>query len=124
MTATMKAKPVARFLLELTPDDDGFADIQAISDRSRDVCDELAAENIMIRLLRSVFVPEDGTCFLLFEAASGLVVEEVARRAAAEDAVVWQLRRASVGATIRTRARDAKHSASEFSSNRTVVAGP
>jgi hypothetical protein len=120
MNATTNAKQISRFLLELTPDGNGFADIQAISDRSRDVCDELAAENINIRLLRSVFVPEDGSCYLLFEAASGLVVAEAARRAAAGDAVVWQLRRASVTTTTRTRA--STQSASGLSADPPLVA--
>ena len=34
------------------------------------------------RFLRSVFVPEDGICFLLFEAATAGMVEEAGRRAA------------------------------------------
>ena len=35
-----------------------------------------------MRFLRSVFVPEDETCFYLYEAASAEAVREAARRAA------------------------------------------
>jgi hypothetical protein len=96
MSGTTSGEHIRRFLLELKPVDNGFADIQAVGARSRAVCDELADESVPIRLIRSVFVPEDGSCFLLFEAASAGVVAEAARRAAAPVAVVWELRRASL----------------------------
>jgi hypothetical protein len=96
MNGTTNGEHLSRFLLELRPVDNGFADIQAVGARSRDVCDELAGESVAIRLIRSVFVPEDGSCFLLFEAPSAMVVAEAARRAAAPAAVVWELHRASL----------------------------
>lgn len=43
---------------------------------------ELTAEGRPVRLLRSIFVPEDETCFLLVETASVEDVQEAARRAA------------------------------------------
>lgn len=43
---------------------------------------ELTAEGQSVRPVRSIFVPEDETCFLLFEAGTAEAVHETARRAA------------------------------------------
>jgi len=43
---------------------------------------ELTAEGRPVGLVRSIFVPEDETCFLLVEATTALDVRETARRAA------------------------------------------
>ena len=43
---------------------------------------ELTREGRPVRCLRSIFVPEDETCFLLYEAASEHLVREAALRAA------------------------------------------
>ena len=44
------------------------------------VADQLTGEGKPVRLLRSVFVPEDETCFYLFAAQSSDAVVEAARR--------------------------------------------
>ena len=41
----------------------------------------LAREGRAVQYLRSVFVPEDETCFLLYEAGAAEVVEEAIQRA-------------------------------------------
>jgi hypothetical protein len=46
--------------------------------------EQLTREGIEIRCLRSVYVPEDDTCFLVFEGASAEAVGEAGRRAALE----------------------------------------
>jgi hypothetical protein len=43
---------------------------------------QLSSEGTPVRCLRSIFVPEDETCFFLYEAASADVVREAVRRAA------------------------------------------
>lgn len=48
----------------------------------------LTAEGTPIRFLRTILVPEDETCFLVFEATSQLAVQEVARRAGCGEARV------------------------------------
>jgi hypothetical protein len=75
-------QPLIRYLVELTPAESGYEDIQALVARSRAACQELTRPDAPVRFLRSVYVPEDGSCFLLFEARSAPVVEEAGRRAA------------------------------------------
>jgi hypothetical protein len=41
----------------------------------------LTSEGRPVRYLRSIFVPEEETCFFIFEAASAEDVEDAARRA-------------------------------------------
>jgi hypothetical protein len=89
-----KRPSLTRFLLELTPAENGFKDIQALSARSRAACDEVTTDSASVRLLRSVFVPEDGSCFLLFEASSAPDMEKVAGLAAVPVGRVWELPRA------------------------------
>jgi hypothetical protein len=84
---------LSRFLMELVPAQAGFDDIQSVSDRSRAACEEMTVESKPIRLLRSLFLPEDGSCFLLFEAASASNVEEAARRAFVQPGPLWELQR-------------------------------
>jgi hypothetical protein len=73
--------PPGRYLVELTQSKSGFDDIQALAARSRTACDELSREGTPVRFLRSVFVPEDGSCFLLLEAPSAQDAGLAVRRA-------------------------------------------
>lgn len=79
---THEAEPeLGRYLLELVPKRNGFEDIRALTERSRAACDELALEHVVVRLIRSIFMPEDGTCLLVFDAASAPAIAETVRRA-------------------------------------------
>jgi len=49
--------------------------------RTRLVAEELTLEGEPVRCLHSIFVPEDETCFYLFEALSVEAVREAAQRA-------------------------------------------
>jgi Protein of unknown function (DUF4242) len=71
----------ARYLVELDPPDTDWADIQALTARSRAASDELSQHGTPVRFLRSVFVPEDGKVYLLFEGPSEAAVREAASRA-------------------------------------------
>ena len=48
---------------------------------TRRAAEDMAGEGIPVRLVRSIFVPEDETCLLLVEAPTADAVREVARRA-------------------------------------------
>jgi hypothetical protein len=49
--------------------------------RARAAAEELTRENVSIRYIRTTFLPDDETCFHLFEASSAEVVEEASSRA-------------------------------------------
>lgn len=54
---------------------------RAAARRARAAAAALSSEGVLIRYVRTTFLPEDETCFHLFEASSAEAVEEVGRRA-------------------------------------------
>jgi hypothetical protein len=50
--------------------------------RARAAAEEMQRLGIPVRFLRSIFLPGDEVCFLLFETSSADLVTEAARRAA------------------------------------------
>ncbi len=73
---------MAEFLLEFyVSRTDGVA-VARGEERARIAAEELTREGNPIRFLRSIFIPEDETCFYLYEAASVEAVRELATRAA------------------------------------------
>jgi hypothetical protein len=73
---------VAEFLLEfyVARTDSGVVGHGA--ERARLAAKELTRDGTPIRFVRSIFVPEDETCFYLYEAETVEAVREAARRAA------------------------------------------
>ena len=71
---------MAEFLIEVYAARDSRA-LRAAARRARAAADSLASEGPEVRYLRSIFVPEDETCFYVYEADSAGTVREVARRA-------------------------------------------
>jgi len=70
---------VPSFLAEVyTPVTLAVAEVEA---RARRAAAETSAEGTPVSYVRSIFVPDDETCFHLFEADSPEAVEEAARRA-------------------------------------------
>ena len=59
----------------------GWGDLGELNDRARRATEDLRGEGTLVRLVRSVFVPEDETCLYLYEAGSAEAVREAARRA-------------------------------------------
>src|SRR5437764_5027776 len=72
---------MAEFLVELYVSSRNAAAVERGAARARVAAEELTREGTPVRYLRSIFVPEDETCFYLCEACSADAVREVARRA-------------------------------------------
>jgi len=84
---------LSRFLVELERPELLGVEIKALADRSRAVAAEMRGEGASLRYLRTIYVPEDGRCFLLFEGGSAVEVGEAGRRAGlAPSAVVEALK--------------------------------
>jgi Nickel responsive protein SCO4226-like len=65
-----------RYTVELRLPDAGCADVQQAAARARE-----AITGDGVRFLRSIFVPEDDSCFLLYEGPSAESVRAAAQRA-------------------------------------------
>jgi hypothetical protein len=68
--------PPTRYTVELSLPDAGCADVQEAAARAR-----AATQDGPVRFLRSIYVPEDDACFLLYEGPSAESVRAAARRA-------------------------------------------
>ena len=73
---------MAEFLVELYVSGAVADGADRETQRARSAAAELTAEGRPVRILRSIFVPEDETCFLLVEADTAEAVQEAATRAA------------------------------------------
>jgi hypothetical protein len=73
---------VAEFLVELYVAQTNSSAARKAADDARLAAEELTREGTPVRYLRSIFVPEDETCFLMFEAATADAVRGAALRAA------------------------------------------
>jgi hypothetical protein len=68
------------FMLELYAPRGDFAAVRGVAERARAAAEELTRAGTRVRYVRSIFVPDDETCFLLYEAdASGAVHRAAAR---------------------------------------------
>jgi len=72
---------VAEFLVELYVSRMNAPNVDSGARRARLAAEALTRSGTTVRYLRSIFVPEDETCFLLFEAASANEVRDAARSA-------------------------------------------
>jgi hypothetical protein len=73
---------VPTYLLETYMPGSHVHEAAAAGDRARAAAEELAREGIAVRYVRSTFLPEDETCFHVFEAGSAATVDTVSLRAA------------------------------------------
>jgi len=72
---------VAQFILELYVARTDPTAVDEGAERVRAAAERLSLEGTPVVFLRSIFVPEDETCFLLFEANSIEAVRAAAERA-------------------------------------------
>jgi hypothetical protein len=73
---------VPNFLVEAyTPAGSPVGDTEL---RAARAAEQLSGEGEPVRYVRAIFVPEDETCFFLFEAPSAAAAGEASRRAAIE----------------------------------------
>jgi hypothetical protein len=72
---------MAEYLVELYLSRDGKPDLEGAVARVRAAAQELTREGAPVRYLRTIFVPEDETCFFLYDAASAEAAGEATRRA-------------------------------------------
>jgi hypothetical protein len=72
---------MAEFLVELYLARKDAGTLERSARRARQVAELLSSEGTQVRYLRSIFMPEDETCFLLYEAGSAEAVCAAATRA-------------------------------------------
>lgn len=72
---------MAQFLAELYFSRSDVAAVARNAERTRVAAQELTREGVPVRYLRSIFVPEDETCFVLIEARSAEAACQAVRRA-------------------------------------------
>jgi hypothetical protein len=73
--------PMPTYLVEAYMPRSHTQEAWAAGRRARAAADDLSREGTAIRYVRTTFLPDDETCFHLFEAGSANAVEEVSRRA-------------------------------------------
>ena len=71
---------MAEFLVEMYVSRGDLGAVRRRSERARLAAEDLQREGTSVRYLRSIHVPEDETCFFLYEAASAAAVLEVLLR--------------------------------------------
>jgi hypothetical protein len=72
---------LACYTVELRLPGGGSVDIRDATARARQAAEQLRREGKQIRFLRSIYVPEDGACFFLYEGSSAQAVRAAARLA-------------------------------------------
>jgi hypothetical protein len=71
---------IARYhLVELHRPQGGWGELQAAAAQARSAAEQVSSEGTPVRFLRSIFVPDDETCFHLFEGTAEAVAEASGR---------------------------------------------
>ena len=72
---------MAEYLVELYVPRTDAAAARRLASNARRAAEQLTREGTPVRYERSIFVPDDETCFHLYEAESAEAVRELVRRA-------------------------------------------
>lgn len=81
MSTPSESGELRRYLVELRRPGAGWAELRQVAERARRAAGELRTAGTPVRFLRSVYVPEDDVCFLLYEAPSELSIREALAKA-------------------------------------------
>jgi hypothetical protein len=73
---------MGRYLVELYLARTRAGDVGSATARARTAAAEVSRDDAHVRYLRSIFVPEDETWFLIYDAASAAAVRDAVERAA------------------------------------------
>jgi hypothetical protein len=77
---------VPSYLVEAYVPHSRAQDARAAACRARVAAEELSCEGTPVRYVRTTFLPDDETCFHVFEAAAEEAVREICRRAGIDSA--------------------------------------
>jgi hypothetical protein len=72
---------VAHYLVELYLSRMGAGGLEAAAARARGAAETLSSQGLAVRYVRSIFVPDDETLFIVFEASGPAAIEAVLERA-------------------------------------------
>lgn len=81
MSARLPQRSLATYLVEVYLPKLGGDELPKAAARARSAASEMAREGTPVRFLRSIFIPEDETCFSLYEGPSAEAVREASERA-------------------------------------------
>lgn len=70
-----------RYTVELSRPQAGWGTLQEATARARQASEQMRLEGEHVRFLRSIYVPEDDACFLLYEGSSARSVQAAVARA-------------------------------------------
>jgi hypothetical protein len=70
------------YLVEVYVPRNGVAEVREAAARARASVQQLSDEGMSVRYVRAIFVPEDETCFHVFEASTSEAVHTASARAA------------------------------------------
>jgi hypothetical protein len=71
--------------VELDRPEHGWEELQALATRARSAAEQVNSKETPVRFLRSIFVPDDETCFHLFEGTASAVAEAASRAGIAHE---------------------------------------
>src|SRR5262249_5438636 len=69
------------YTVQLARPAEGWTQLEQLIDRARETSQQLRGEGIPVRFLRSVFVPEDDTCLLVYQGPTADAVHVAAQKA-------------------------------------------
>jgi hypothetical protein len=76
----LRVDRLERYLVELRRPELGWSELDAVAAQARLAAGELSRSGRPVQFLRSVYVPEDGSCFFLYEGRSAADVRSAAER--------------------------------------------